>query len=166
MRNLTTFYPLPVSSSCIIKGNISVKKTILFALIWVAAVACDKKEDAAPQADLKVTSVPYRQLTTIETSGADLNVDLREVNDSRCPKDVVCVWMGSAKIKLTVSDGASQAEVNVEFKGDKKADFQEFGLNGQKYVLRVSEVLPYPISNQTPNIEDYKVSVTIEKVSK
>ncbi|MCE7065950.1 hypothetical protein [Dyadobacter sp. CY326] len=140
------------------------KKTILFALIWVAAIACEQKEDATPQADLKVTSVPYRQLTTIETSGADLKVDLREVNDSRCPKDVVCIQMGSAKIKLTVSDGVNQAEVNVEYKGDKKADSQEFILSGQKYALSVSEVLPYPISTQTPNIEDYKVSVTIEKL--
>ena len=122
------------------------KKTILFALIWIAAVACENKDDAAPQVDFKV--------------------DLREVNDSRCPKDVVCTWKGSAKIKLTVSDGGNQAEVNVEYKGDKKADFQEFELMGQKYVLRVSEVLPYPVSNQKPNIEDYKVSLMIEKLSK
>jgi hypothetical protein len=139
------------------------KKTILFALIWVAAMACDQKEDAAPQAEVKSTSVPYRKLTTIPTSGSDLKVDLHEVNDSRCPKDVVCITMGSAKIKFIVSDASNQAEVNVDFKGDQKTDFQTFTLSGQTYVLSVSELLPYPISTQTPNIEDYKVSVTIEK---
>jgi hypothetical protein len=139
------------------------KKTILFALIWVAAMACDQKEDAAPQAEVKSTSVPYRKLTTIPTSGSDLKVDLHEVNDSRCPKDVVCITMGSAKIKFIVSDASNQAEVNVDFKGDQKTDFQTFTLSGQTYVLSVSELLPYPISTQTPHIEDYKVSVTIEK---
>ena len=139
------------------------KKTILFALIWVAAVACSQKDDAAPQAEVKTTSVPYRKLTTVPTSGADLKVDLHEVNDSRCPKDVVCIHMGSAKIKFVVSDAANEVEVNVDFKGDAKSDSQAFTLSGQNYLLSVSELLPYPISTQTPNIEDYKVSVKIEK---
>ena len=139
------------------------KKTILFALIWVAAVACDQKQDAAPQPELKATSVPYRQQTTVAASGSDLKVDLREVNDSRCPKDVVCIQMGSANIKFNVSDSKNTTDVEVEFKGDSKADFKTFTLSGKNYVLKVSELQPYPISTVTPKIEDYKVNVTIEK---
>jgi hypothetical protein len=139
------------------------KKTILLALIWVAAIACEKKEEATPQAELKTTSIPYRQMTTVPTSGADLKVDLREIADSRCPKDVVCIQMGSAQIKFAVSDATNQADVNVDFKGDSKTDLQTFSLSGQTYVLKVSEVLPYPVSSQSTKLEDYKVGVTIEK---
>lgn len=139
------------------------KKKILFALIWVAAVACDQKKDATPQPELQVTSVPYRQQTTIAASGSDLKVDLQEVNDSRCPKDVVCIQMGSAKIKFTISDQKNSTTVEVDFKGDSKGSFQAFTLSGQNYVLGVSELQPYPVSTQTPKIEDYKVNVTIEK---
>ncbi|NIJ54365.1 hypothetical protein [Dyadobacter arcticus] len=139
------------------------KKTILFALIWVAAVACDQKQEAAPQSELKSTSIPYRQLTTVATSGDNLKVELREVNDSRCPKNVVCIHMGSAQVKFNVSDGTNQTDVNLTFKGDKNADFQTFALSGVNYVIRVSEILPYPDTTQSPKLEDYKVNVTIEK---
>jgi hypothetical protein len=139
------------------------KKTILFALIWVSVMACDEKQNATPQPEPQSTSVPYRKQTKIAASGADLKVDLREVNDSRCPKDVVCIQMGSARIKLNVSDATNSTEVNVDFKGDAKADSQAFTLTGQNYMLTVSELQPYPVSTQTPKIEDYKVNVTIEK---
>ncbi|MCF2496900.1 hypothetical protein [Dyadobacter chenhuakuii] len=144
------------------------KKTILFALIWVSVMACDEKQNATPQPEPQSTSVPYRKQTKIAASGAgasgaDLKVDLREVNDSRCPKDVVCIQMGSARIKLNVSDATNSTEVNVDFKGDAKADSQAFTLSGQNYMLTVSELQPYPVSTQTPKIEDYKVNVTIEK---
>jgi hypothetical protein len=139
------------------------KKTILFALVWLAAVACDQKNEAVPQAELKTTSVPYRQETTVPASGENLKVDLVEITDSRCPKNVVCVQMGSAQIKFNVSDGKNQADVDVTFKGDKTAGSQVFSLGGQTYLLKVSEVLPYPDTTESPKLEDYKVSVTIEK---
>lgn len=139
------------------------KKTILFALIWVAAVACDQKQDATPQAELKATSVPYRQMTTVVATGSDLKVDLQEITDSRCPKNVVCIQMGSAAMKFNVSDASNKADVNVTYKGDRKTDHQTFTLSGQTYLLRVSEVLPYPQTTQSPKLEDYKVDVTIEK---
>ncbi|MCF2488918.1 hypothetical protein [Dyadobacter sp. CY347] len=71
--------------------------------------------------------------------------------------------MRSAKIKLNVSDAVNSTEVNVDFKGDAKTDSQAFALSGKNYILTVSELQPYPVSTQTPNIEDYKVNVTIEK---
>jgi hypothetical protein len=139
------------------------KKTILFALICASVMACTKNEVAAPQDQLETTSVPYRQLTTVPTTGNDLKVDLREVADSRCPKNVVCIQMGDAKVKFNVSDGQNATDVSVTFKGDKRSDFQTFTLSGQNYVLSVSEVLPYPETSQSPKLEDYKVSVSIEK---
>ncbi|WP_138475312.1 hypothetical protein [Dyadobacter bucti] len=139
------------------------KKTILLAMIWVAAMACDKKEEATPEAEIKTAIVPYRQATTVAISGVDLKVDLRELTDSRCPKDVICVQMGSAQIKFSVTDGSSSADVDVTFSGDgKNSGIKAFSLNGKNYELKVSEVNPYPISSVAPKLEDYKVNVTIE----
>lgn len=139
------------------------KNIVLLALVWVSAVACEQKQEAAPQADLKVTSVPYRQLTPVPASGIELKVDLREIADSRCPKNVVCIQMGSAQLKLTVSDGKNNTDVEVTFNAMDKSDSKVFTLSGQRYVVTVSEVLPYPDTTQSPALEDYKVSVTIEK---
>jgi hypothetical protein len=139
------------------------KKTILLAMIWVAAMSCDKKEEMTPEPEIKTAVVPYRQATTVPISGVDLKVDLREVTDSRCPKDVICVQMGSAQIKFNVTEGAGSVEVDVTFSGDgKNSGTKAFSLNGKNYELKVSELNPYPISSVTPKLEDYKVNVTIE----
>ncbi|ACT91579.1 hypothetical protein [Dyadobacter fermentans] len=139
------------------------KKIILLAFMCVAAIACDKKQDSSPQPELSTTSVPYRQATTVSTAGSDLKVELKEVADSRCPVNANCVTLGSAKLTLTVSDASNQVDVNLEFKGDSKNNVQSFKLSGVEYVLRVSEVLPYPDLSQTPKLEDYKIGVSIER---
>jgi hypothetical protein len=139
------------------------KRTILFALILVAAMACDKKEDANPQPELNSISVPYRQMTSIPTSGSDLKVELKEVNDSRCPINADCISAGSAKLTLTVSDASNQVDVSMDFKGEPKSNTQAFTLSGVNYVLSVSEVLPYPEIFKTPRLEDYKIGVSIER---
>jgi len=138
------------------------KKTILLALICIAAISCEKKEDAAPQADLNAISLSYQKATTVRTSGSDLKVELKEVNDSRCPINANCVSMGSAKLVLSVSDASNQVNVNFEFKGDSKNE-QVFQLGGTAYVLRITEVRPYPELPKSPKLEDYKIAVSIEK---
>lgn len=138
------------------------KRTILLALICFAAISCDKKDDAAPQADLNPTSLTYQKAATVRTSGSDLKVELKEVTDSRCPVNANCVSMGSAKLVLAISDASNQVSVNFEFKGDSKNQ-QDFKLGGTEYVLTVSEVLPYPELPKSPKLEDYKIGVSIEK---
>ena len=138
------------------------KRTILLALICFAAISCDKKDDAAPQADLNPTSLTYQKAATVRTSGNDLKVELKEVTDSRCPMNANCVSIGSAKLVLAISDASNQVSVNFEFMGDSKNQ-QDFKLGGTEYVLTISEVLPYPELPKSPKLEDYKIGVSIEK---
>jgi len=138
------------------------KKTILLALICIAAISCDKKEDAAPQADLNPISLSSEKAATVRASGSDLKVELKEVNDSRCPINANCVSMGSAKLVFSISDASNQVNVNFEFKGGSKNE-QVFKLGGTEYVLTVTEVLPYPELPKSPKLEEYKIAVSIEK---
>jgi hypothetical protein len=138
------------------------KKTILLALICIAAISCEKKDDASPQPDLNAISLSYQKATTVRTSGTDLKVELKEVNDSRCPINANCVSMGSAKLVFSISDASNQVNVDFEFKGDSKNE-QVFKLGGTAYVLRVTEVLPYPELPKSTKLEDYKIAVSIEK---
>ncbi|GGB86049.1 hypothetical protein [Dyadobacter sediminis] len=141
------------------------KKVILFSLIWVAAMAChEKQQNVNPQTEsVKTSIVPYRQLTTVPASGEELKVDLQEIADSRCPANVVCITMGSAQMKFIVSNAKSQTDVKVNFTGNSKESSQTFTLDGQTYELKVSEVLPYPVTRQSPKLDDYKVSLSIVK---
>ncbi len=138
------------------------KKTILLALICIAAISCDKKDGASPEPELNTVSLSYQKATTVRTSGTDLKVELKEVTDSRCPINASCVSAGSAKLAFVVSDASAQANVNVEFEGSKKSEVV-FKLGGVEYVIIVSEVLPYPELPKSPKLEDYKIAVSIEK---
>ena len=139
------------------------KKTILLALICIAAISCDKKEDSAPQPDLNSINLTYQKATTVRTSGSDLKVELKEVADSRCPINANCISAGSAKLVFAVSDASDQVNVNYEFGAVSKGNAQVFKLGGIEYVITVSEVLPYPVLSQTPKLEDYKIAVSIER---
>lgn len=141
------------------------KKSILLGLICLAVAACDKKEDAAPQPDLKSTVVSYQKPSELKTNGPDLNVQLLEVTDSRCPSNAVCIVAGSADVKFKISDGTNETDVQVVFSSvNKKVSQQEFKLGGQTYNLVVTEVLPYPETSKSPSLEEYKVAVSIEKL--
>ncbi|QRR01000.1 hypothetical protein [Dyadobacter sandarakinus] len=140
------------------------KKIVLLAAMAICAIACEKEDQVVQQAEYQTTSVPYRTRTAVAVPGADLKVDLKDVSDSRCPKNVVCIQAGDAKLLFDVSEGSNEAEVVVNFKGDAKTDSQTFVLGAQKYLLKVSSVLPYPETSQSPRLDDYKVQLAIEKL--
>jgi len=140
------------------------KKTFLLAFIWLAVVACDRKEEAAPQIKFETAIVSAERQSALKSAGEDFKIQLIELTDSRCPVNADCISAGSADIKFNVSDGTNQVNVSVLYSGaDKTSGSQEFELGGKTYVLKVSEVLPYPEIFKTPKLEDYKVSVSVEK---
>ena len=140
------------------------KRIILFGLICFATVGCDKKEDAIPQAELNTTVISSQKQSAVRTSGDDLQVKLIAVNDSRCPSNAVCITAGSADVNFNVSDGTNETDVHVTFSSvNKNVSFQDFKLGGQTYSLTVTQVLPYPETSKTPTLEEYQVSVGIDK---
>lgn len=140
------------------------KKIFIFALLCFCSAACDNKEQATPQEASQATSISYRQLASVPVPDGSLKVDLKDVSDSRCPINADCIWAGDAKLLFSVSEGSDSTEVTVNFTGNVKTDNHTFVLGGQKYILRVSSVLPYPETSASPVLQDYKVEVTIEKL--
>lgn len=140
------------------------KKIILIGFIWLSIIACDNKKDAIPEAELKTSVVSNQQLTSFRSAGEDLKVQLLEVSDSRCPINANCIVAGNANVKFNITDGTNQTNVFVVFSGaDKTSGIQEFKLADQLYKLAVTEITPYPEIAKTPELEDYKVNVSITK---
>ncbi|PWJ58817.1 hypothetical protein CLV98_103184 [Dyadobacter jejuensis] len=141
------------------------KRFIIAGFLFLSLAACEKNEnEAVPLPDLEVEKVSASHRTSVRTTGNTLQVELVAINDSRCPVNVNCVWAGSAALRFKVYDAQSETEVALDFSGaDKTKNSVSFNLNGQGYLLRVSEVMPYPETSATPELSDYTVSVTIEK---
>lgn len=86
-------------------------------------------------------------------SGHRIAIEWLEVNDSRCPKDAVCVWEGEVAVRLGVStDGDEVEEVLLtrHHDGDERATTEVAG-----YGLRLAGVDPYPTLAAPPERGQY-----------
>ncbi len=85
-----------------------------------------------------------------------LQFQITEINDSRCPSDVICVWQGEAVVKIEVkSPLVGTLELNTH---DNLTD--TIG----SYSFELVDVSPYPVSTKTIELDEYKVTLLIEKL--
>jgi len=85
-----------------------------------------------------------------------LQFQITEINDSRCPSDVICVWQGEAVVKIEVkSPLAGTLELNTH---DNLTD--TIG----SYSFELVDVSPYPVSTKTIELDEYLVTLLIEKL--
>jgi hypothetical protein len=94
------------------------------------------------------------QLRVGETSSLDggaLQVTVAQViEDSRCPMDVMCVWMGRARVALhVVVDGADRGDVTVTlYPSPRNQPAPELDAMVDRYVLSLTDLQPYPRAGQ------------------
>lgn len=87
------------------------------------------------------------------TAGGDnLSIKVTQINDSRCPIGVVCVWQGEATVRLDVSDG------NL-FRLTLSTLRQPADTIGP-YIFRLIDVLPYPVHGR--EVPDAEKTVILE----
>lgn len=82
-----------------------------------------------------------------------LKFKITEINDSRCPTDVVCIWAGKADVKIKVESPVSETFVlsTLDNKIDTVGNFS----------FELIEVSPYPVSTKTIKTEEYNVTLKI-----
>jgi hypothetical protein len=126
-------------------------------------VACTKEDSAVPTITLgnKIeasydTEVTYKEGVTVK---------ITKIEDSRCPKNVTCVWQGSVKVYFILSESNVSKDVVLEFLADNsKPATATVELGSQKYFVDISDVLPYPENTGEIKMKDYKVSMTVKKI--
>lgn len=144
------------------KSERIIMKRLMVIMLVAAAMACSKDEVTAPKASLGSTIETAYSKAVVLQEGVEVKVT--KIEDSRCPKSVVCVWEGMVKVFFSVSEGNTTKEAVVEILGDKsKAPKATVELNGTTYVIEVSEVSPYPQTPDPISLENYKISFTIKK---
>lgn len=98
-----------------------------------------------------------------------MNVTFKGISeDSRCPKDVNCIWAGVAVAEVEVMGTATRpmtlSLASLDNKGRNYHQSADF--NG--YTITLTEVNPYPASAEgTKNLKGkYKIGLTIKKSEK
>jgi len=95
-----------------------------------------------------------------------MNVTFKGVSeDSRCPKDVTCVWAGVAVAQVEVMGTATRPMTlnlaSIDNKGRNYTKSAEF--NG--YIISLADVQPYPGATEGTKALNgkYKIGITIKK---
>jgi hypothetical protein len=79
--------------------------------------------------------------------------------DSRCPKDVQCVWAGQVSCAIEITKEGNKTSINLtDTAGSGKIE----GYTFQNYKITFS-VSPYPEANKTIAKEDYRLSLMLKK---
>ena len=123
------------------------KSIILFTALILLMVHC--KEEII---DLQTSEVIIAEGDQkIISSNLDLSLAVLEINESRCPSDVVCVRLGEAIVKIELSNNQESFLLENLCIGDcntgtagQLADSTLITLDQQLYVLKLKDVNPYP----------------------
>lgn len=112
-------------------------KTLLIALVLLVscAVAVEGPETLEPPVGEVFT---LRQIDTAKFE--DLTLSISSIEDSRCPRDVVCYWAGEVKVTVeaeSIEDKESFVLTAPPFTGPDNASIG-------KYKLTLLDVAPYP----------------------
>ncbi|KAA3631846.1 MAG: hypothetical protein DWQ02_15775 [Bacteroidetes bacterium] len=91
-----------------------------------------------------------------------LAVSFAEIQDSRCPLNVVCVWEGQAEVKLSVK---VSGEEPVALELINRVGYPELGIDTLgNYIFTLEDVLPYPEDPEDLDNMDYVLKMKVEEL--
>jgi len=94
---------------------------------------------------------------TVEVATAYFVLSFEVTQDSRCPKDVTCVWAGEATVKLHLAASTGQRETQTLAIGpDGKATAQFQG-----HQITLSNLQPYPVSTSQIDPKEYELTAVV-----
>jgi hypothetical protein len=132
-------------------------------LFVMGFVACEKSAENFPVFQMGNSAQIKKSETVWFESEPKLKLTVDEINDSRCPANVVCVRAGEAKVKITINDldeNLVKFTLNFGEASRFKPDTLDFNLNAKAYRVILSGVNPYPGTGGSPN--NSKAEITLQ----
>jgi hypothetical protein len=124
--------------------------SLLVPSFWAVALAACGRDGSAATLDVPIQLAPGQSAVFKDE---DLQVQLVEVSDSRCPTDVTCLWAGEAVVRLAIRSKGKASEHELK-------EFQKGALDG--YLCEILQVLP-PRGPEAQRIApaDYRVTLKV-----
>ena len=132
-------------------------------------------QQAEPTAEVGASPAPAQQLPgdvqlhvgeTATLEGGALQFTMVQVSeDSRCPMDVMCVWMGRAVVGLhVVLDGVDRGDVSVTLNpGPQSQRSPELDATVDRYVISLVDLQPYPRASQPEPLDQRVATIRIAR---
>jgi hypothetical protein len=125
-----------------------------FALVILHIPACE--EQMIPEAVTYEKEQSYKVRTTYSSNDNHLKFLINEVRDSRCPKNVWCVWQGEAVVQV-VSELPEMDTIEL-------STYDNLSDSIGNYSFELIEVSPWPVYPDTIKQEDYEIKMTIKEL--
>ncbi|MFC2039159.1 hypothetical protein ACFLUG_05265 [Chloroflexota bacterium] len=128
--------------------------TLIIAVLVLAG--CSTDEDSVKPGEEFSLGIGERAAI----AGENLEIEFLEViEDSRCPKDVTCVWEGRARCLVQFRTGDTTEKVELAEPG---LSDDGSGQTWNEYRITFS-LMPYPESTVETKPGDYRLHLTISK---
>jgi hypothetical protein len=141
----------------------------LFAASLLAVLACSSGTGLARCDDVGGSEVVCARLgeqfdvrvgETAYIADTRLSVRVIEVpEDSRCPRDAVCVWAGNARVSLALRDGSRTDDVDLNSTVEPRA------VTLWGYTVQLVDVKPVPVAGQPIPAREYVIRLAVTRAS-
>jgi hypothetical protein len=138
----------------------------LFALFCTACSTLPPESESGCSAATPVNAaldkefeLPFGKFTA-QVASTDVSLCIDSIlSDSRCPSGAVCVWAGSAAVRLSAYDAVSKTRQLLTLNTNQTPKEVVF----QGYRVAIVDVIPYPRLSVQTNVSDYKVRLIVAK---
>ncbi|WP_299394313.1 hypothetical protein [uncultured Gelidibacter sp.] len=125
---------------------------LLISLVLLLCFSCGSDELVTP------SPIVLKVNGCFEKSENDVRICLDSVlNDSRCPKGLLCVWEGDATAAFTLRKNqvskSFNLHTNTKFQNDTVID----GVS-----VKLVNITPYPTANDSISASEYKAEIRVE----
>lgn len=125
---------------------------LILAALSIAVVSCTSSPSEPVQAAAaEGFNVRFGQTVTV----AGTPISFTEINESRCPKEVVCVWAGDAAV--TLESGTEQVVLHTNPQAGSPSE--KLG----NVTLTLTEVRPEPVGSTPPKKSEYAATIRISE---
>lgn len=121
-------------------------------------ISCDKQETSQTftfgiEKSFKINGV-------YQSDDHSVKFKITDINDSRCPSDVECVWAGKADVSIEIQSPVTGTIVLSTIDENIYHSIDTLG----NYSFQLLSVSPYPVSTETIDLEDYEISLKVEEL--
>ena len=129
---------------------------LLLPVVIITAVSCKKNHEPGSSSSLALKTCSQ------SVYGSDLVKICFDslLEDSRCPRGAICIWMGTATGKFSFTVNNNEQKITLSTVVSPALFPRDTILMG--YKIEFLDLLPYPDIN-APGIRDYKADIKITK---
>lgn len=127
---------------------------ILTCLALAACGAAPARESQSVELGAQFTLAPAAT-ASVENAGLEVTF-VAVTDDSRCPRDVTCIWAGEVKVQL---------EIHASMKDASQPEILEGGSTvAGGYRVTLVRVAPQPISTARIAPQDYRATLKVDSL--